>query len=255
MLSSIWNTLLVNPLLNILIVFYQLTGSLGVGIILLTVLVRLILVPVVIPSMRNMQKQKELQPELDKIRKKYKDDKKKQAEAQMALFKEHGLNPTSGCLTQLPMFIVLIAVYNVIRTISMAPDVEALNQLIYFNNFKLMADGIHTHFLYMDLAQPDPYYILGVLAGILQFLTSKLTFGFTKKAEDVAKKTPEKSDDIMYNMQEQMLYIMPIMTVVIGLTLPAGVVLYIVVTTLFSLVQTYFLLGGEERAAILKKIK
>ena len=84
------------------------------------------------------------------------------------------------------------------------------------------------------------------MSGILQYFTSKLSFGFTKKAEKIAQKTPDKTDDIAYNVQEQMLYIMPIMTVVIGLTLPAGVVLYIVTTTLFSLVQTYFTLGKTE---------
>ena len=121
-MSFIWHTLLVNPILNILVALYDVTGSLGVGIILLTLLVRTLLIPVIIPSMRQMKKQKELQPELEKLKKKYKDDKKKMAEAQMDLFKKHGLNPVSGCLSQIPMLIVLIAVYNVIQTISKAPD-------------------------------------------------------------------------------------------------------------------------------------
>lgn len=254
-MTEIWNALLVNPLLNLLIAIYQYTGSLGIGIILLTLIVRTILIPVVVPSMRNMKKQKDLQPELEKIRKKYKNDKKKQAEAQMDLFKEHGLNPASGCLTQIPMFIILIALYNVIQRISTGTSIAEINTHLYFDSIKILADSVQTHFLWMDLAHPDPYYILGILAGVLQFLTTKITFGFTKKAEDVAKKTPDKSDDIAYNIQEQMLYIMPIMTVVIGLTLPAGVVLYIVVTTLFSLVQTYLLMGGKDKDAVLKEIK
>ncbi len=244
-MSFIWHTLLVNPILNILVVLYDLTGSLGTGIILVTLLVRTLLLPVIIPSMRQMKKQKALQPELEKLKKKYKDDKKKMAEAQMELFKKHGLNPVSGCLTQIPMLIVLIAVYNVIKTISKAPDFATINSLLYFDSIKLV-EPVHTNFLYMDLSHPDPYYILGVLSGILQYFTSKLSFGFTKKAEKVAHKTSDKTDDIAYNVQEQMLYIMPIMTVVIGLTLPAGVVLYIVTTTLFSLVQTYFTLGKTE---------
>lgn len=244
-MSFIWHTLLVNPILNILVVLYDLTGSLGVGIILLTLLVRTLLIPVIIPSMRQMKKQKALQPELEKLKKKHKDDKKKLAEAQMELFKKHGLNPVSGCLTQIPMLIVLIAVYNVIQTISKAPDFSTINALLYFDAFKL-TEPVHTNFLYMDLSHPDPYYVLGILSGILQYFTSKLSFGFTKKAENVAQKTSDKTDDIAYNVQEQMLYIMPIMTVVIGLTLPAGVVLYIVTTTLFSLVQTYFTLGKTE---------
>lgn len=254
-MTEIWNTLLVTPLLNILVILNSFTGSLGISIILLTLLIRTVLIPVVIPSIRNAKKQRELQPQLEKIKKKYKDDKKKQAEAQMALFKEHGLNPASGCLTQIPMFIVLIAVYNVINKISVHADVSALNDLIYLDSFKLTSETLHTNFLYLDLAKPDPYYILGVLTGIAQFFASKMTMGFTKKAEKVAKKTPDKTDDLAYNIQEQMLYVMPVMTVVIGVSLPAGVVLYMLTTTIFSLVQTYIIMGGKDRDSLLKSIK
>jgi YidC/Oxa1 family membrane protein insertase len=244
MLAVIWNTILVNPIMNVLVGFYQLTGNLGISIVLLTVLIRALLIPVILPSMKTMKKQRDLQPEIDKLKKKYKHDKKKQAEMQMELFKKHGLNPASGCLTQISMLVVLIALYGVIRKFSGELTVVDLNTLIYFDALKFSStEIIDTTFLYMDLAKPDPYYILAILAGGFQFLSSKMLQPFTDTGEKAAKKTPDKSDDIAYNMQRQMLYMMPAMTVIISLKLPAGAVLYIFITTLFSLVQQYFVSG------------
>ena len=95
----------------------------------------------------------------------------------------------------------------------------------------------------MDLAKPDPFFILAVLAGLFQLISSKMTMPYVEQGEKAAKKTPGKSDDIAYNMQQQMLYTMPVMNVLIGLTLPSGVVLYMVVTTIFSIAQSYFVSG------------
>lgn len=254
MLSTLWNTVLIDPILNVMVALYHLTGNLGISIILLTIIMRAILVPVMIPSMRSMKKQRELQPELQKIKKKYK-DKKKQAEAQMALFKKHGLNPASGCITQIPMFLVLIAVYGVIRRFALVDNAFELNASLYFESLKFTVDTVDTSFFYLNLAEPDPYYVLAILAGLFQFLTSKVTMGFTKSAEKVAKKTPDKKDDIAYNIQEQMLYIMPVITVIIGLSLPSGAVLYILITTIFSLVQTYLLMGDRKWIKLLNSQK
>src|SRR3989344_5779968 len=243
-LSLVWNLILVNPMLNVLAGFYQLIGSLGLSIILLTILIRTILIPVMLPSMKTMQKQRELQPELDKLKKKYKHDKKKQAEAQMELFKQHGLNPASGCLTQIVMIIVLIALYGVIRNFTGGADINEINTHLYFDFLSLdPAVQIPTRFLWLDLTKPDPYFILATLSGLFQLLQSKMTQPYVEEGEKAAQKTPDKKDDIAYNIQEQMLYTMPIMNFIIGVTLPAGVVLYILTTTIFSLVQTYFVSG------------
>jgi YidC/Oxa1 family membrane protein insertase len=243
MLSSFWNILLVNPILNLLVVFYVMTGqNMGLAIILLTILIRAILIPFVLPSIKNMQKQRDLQPEIEKLRKKYKYDKQKLAEEQMKLFKKHGLNPASGCLTQIVMIIVLIALYNVIRRFTVNGDISTINDLIYFASLKL-SEGVNTSFWYMDLGKPDPFYVIPVVAGFMQLLTSKMMKPYVEEGEKAAKKTPDKADDLAYNMQEQMLYLMPLMTVIIGASLPSGAALYILVTTIFSLVQQYFVSG------------
>lgn len=242
MLKNVWNTALVNPMFNLLVALYLLTGNnMGWAIILLTLVIRAILVPFSIPSLKSMKKQREIQPQIKKLKEKYKHSKEELAKKQMELFKEHGINPASGCLTQISTIVVIVALYNVIRKFSGGVDaVASLNGLIYFDNFKFVADAvINTNFLYLDLAKPDPYYILPVLAGIFQFFSSKLMKVNVSVGEEKAKETPDKKDDLAYNMQEQMLYLMPIMTVFIGAKLPAGATLYIVTTTIFSLVQNY----------------
>jgi len=255
MLGTIWNTILVNPIFNVLVGLYKLTGDLGISIILLTTLIRFILIPAVLPSMKAMKKQRDLQPELDKIKEKYKQDKKKQAEMQMELFKKHGLNPASGCLTQVVMIVVLIALYGVIRMFTINPDILALNARIYFDFIKLGAtEIIRTQFLWMNLSKPDPLFILAILSGLLQLIQSKMTMPYVEAGEKAAHKTADKKDDIAYNMQQQMLYTMPIMNVIIGVTLPAGVVLYILATTIFSVVQTYFFSGWGGMKSWLHKL-
>ncbi len=254
-MSVIWNTLLVNPIFNILAGLYQISGSLGISVILLTILVRTLLIPAVLPSLKTMKKQRDLQPELDKIRQKYKHDKKKQAEMQMELFKKHGINPASGCLTQVVMIIVLIALYGVIRNFTSATSVDVLNEHLYFDFLKFSAEEtIQTSFLWLNLSRPDPYFILAVMSGLLQLAQSKMTMPYVEAGEKAAKKTTDKKDDFAYNMQEQMLYTMPIMNFVIGITLPAGVVLYILTTTIFSLVQTYFVSGWGGLKPWLRKL-
>jgi len=259
MFAFLWNFILVSPILNSLVGLYKIFGSLGISIIFLTILIRALLIPIVSPSIKAMKKQRELQPEINKLKEKYGHDKQLLAQKQMDLFKQHGINPMSGCLNQIIMILVLIALYNVISKFTLHGTAEVLNQSIYFDALKF-ADGvvIPTNFLYLDLAKPDPYFVLALLSGAFQFVASKMTIPYVEQAEKAAEKTPEKSDDIAMAMQQQSLYMMPIMNVIIGVTLPAGVVLYILTTTLFTIVQNYFIsgLGGlKPWVAKAKKLK
>lgn len=243
-LALIWNTIIINPMFNLLVGFYLVTKNLGLAIIVLTIVIRLILVPAMLPSLKTMKKQQDLKPELDKIKEKYKHDKKKQAEMQMELLKKHGINPASGCVTQLITIFILIGLYGVISKFATETNIAGLNDILYFSFLKLnVSEPINTSFFYLNLSKPDPLFILAVLSGAMQFLASKMTLPYVEAAEKAAQKTPDKTDDIAYNMQEQMLYTMPIMNVIFGITLPSGMMLYILVTTLFSIVQTYFVSG------------
>lgn len=251
-----WDTAILNPIFNVLVVLYQLTSSLGVSIILFTTIIRLVLIPLTLPQIKMSSKQRDIQPELNKIKEKFKYDKKKQAEMQMALFKQHGINPGTGCLTTILTFIFMIAIYRAVMMFTINPDINALNGRIYFDQYKFLSnETINTQFTYLNLAKPDPYLILTVVAVFLQFLATKMLMPYSETSEKAAKTTPEKTDDMMASFQKQNLYMMPIMFFIFGLTLPSGVMLYIAVTTLFQIVQTYFSSGWGGLKPWISKIK
>lgn len=244
LLPFLWNTLLYYPLLNLLIFFYKIFFSnLGLAVVALTLFTRLILWPLTVPMLKSAKKQRDLKPALDALKQKYKDDKKKLAAAQMELLQKHGINPMAGCLPQLAQILVLIALYQAFIQVlgSGSKSLSELNPLLYstflhFDN----ATVINGRFLFWDLTRPDPYLILPGLAGASQFWLSKMMLPRTKKEEKLAEKTADKKDDVMYNMQEQMLYLAPVMTVLFGWQLPSGLVLYWLLTTLVSLAQQWY---------------
>ena len=152
-----FQTFLYNPLLNSLIFFYHLLGdSFGLAIIALTVAIRAVLVPLTIPSIKAQQKMLEIQPEIEKLKKKHKGDKPGLQKAQLELMKTHGVNPGAGCLPQIVQIAILIALYQV------------------FNNFltggQIDGQTVTMNFLWLDLSRPDQFYIFPVLAGLTQLV-------------------------------------------------------------------------------------
>jgi YidC/Oxa1 family membrane protein insertase len=255
-MSQLWNVAILNPIFNILAILYDWTSNLGVSIILFTTILRLVLIPLTLPQIKMGQKQRDIQPELNKIKEKYKYDKKKQAEMQMELFKQHGINPGAGCLTTILTFVLMIAIYRAVSMFTIKPDINILNTHIYWDQFKFPAgETIKTGFLYLNLAKPDPYLIVTIIAVALQFLATKMIMPYTEMEEKAAKQTPEKTDDFMASFQKQNLYMMPIMFFVFGLTLPSGVMLYIMTTTLFQIIQTYFSTGWGGLKPWINKVK
>jgi YidC/Oxa1 family membrane protein insertase len=256
MFATFWNFVLVSPILNLLMALYRLTGSLGWSIIFLTGIIRAVLIPVVAPSMKTMKKQRDLQPEINKLKEKYKHDQKKLAQEQMLLFKQHNINPASGCISQIAMIMVLIALFSVIQLFAVKNDVNNINSKIYFSNFRLAPEErIATNFGYLDLAKPDPYFVFAILAGVLQFVASKMMMPYIEKAAKAAEKTEPKTDDMAFQMQQQSLYMMPIMNIIIGITLPSGIMIYIVVTTLFTIVQNYYSSGWGGMKPFINKLR
>jgi YidC/Oxa1 family membrane protein insertase len=255
-MMNLWNSLLFHPLLNTLVFLTKSTGNLGLAIIVLTVGLRLIMTPLVLPSLKTSKKMQELSPELEELKKKFKDDKQGLITAQAELYKKHGLNPAAGCLPQIVQIVVLIALFNAFNTVlkpSEAGIVNQLNPVLYEGN-KLADDfQLSTHFLYMDLTKPDVFHIPGlpiplpglflILSAVVQLLSSKMLMPVVKKQEKLALKTEEKSDDMMAQTQEQMLYMFPVMTIIFGFQFPAGLVLYWFVFSLVSSVQQYYAVG------------
>ncbi len=220
---------LINPITQLLVFLYTLTGNnFGFAIILLTVVVRGVLVPITIPSLKSAKKMQDLKPHLDSLKVKHKDDKKKLQQAQLDLYKEHGVNPMAGCLPQILQLIVLIALYQVFDQITKSGGANG--------------QTFNMSFLWLNLAHADPFYILPVLAGVTQFIFSlMMQSGLESHAKPT--KSGEDKKEMAESIQQQMLFMMPIMTTVIALKFPSGLALYWVATTLFSLVQQYIISG------------
>ncbi len=225
---------LISPITSLLVFLYSLTGNnLGLAIILLTLLVRGVLVPVTIPSLKSAKKLQELKPHLDRLKEKHKDKQKLQL-ATLELYKQHGINPAAGCLPQIAQLIVLIALYQVFTK--------------FINTGQIDGRSLNLDFLWLNLSKPDPFYILPVLAGVTQLIFSLMMSsgleGHLKAPKQKKEKQKEEDSlEMAQSMSQQMLFIMPAMTVLISLNFPSGLALYWVITTLFSLVQQYLVSG------------
>lgn len=226
------------------------------AIIGLTVAIRAALIPLTAPSLRAAQKMRNLQPELDKLKKKHKKDKGAFAKAQLELYKKHGANPMAGCLPQIVQIIILIALFQAFSQVLRADGdiIEKLNKILYLPLRLAQEEKMKTSFFYLDLTKPDmlplPFkFGLGgfvidkvpgiflLLAAVSQFLSSKMMVPKVAKEKKLAQKTEERTDDMAVAMQEQMLYLMPAMTILIGFTFPSGLVLYWLTFSLFMLFQ------------------
>ena len=219
-----FQTLFYEPVLNLLIFIYNFVPNhdLGISIILLTIVIKAALWPISKKALESQQDLQELQPEMERIKKEHKDNKEELGRATMKLYKEKKINPFSSCLPlliQLPFF---IAVFHVFRDGFENGSLE----LVY--SFIARPDSINSVALWgVDLSQKVP--IFAILAGAAQFAQAKMTMAKTKPSSDPS--------DMQSTINKQMLYLMPIVTVVIGLTLPGGLSLYWLTTTLLTIFQ------------------
>ncbi len=231
---------------------YSVVGNLGISIILMTVLIRSVLLPLVLPSLKARKKMNKVKPELDKLKKKYKGDKKGLQQAQMELYQKYNINPLSGCLPQILNVVVLIGLY------------RSLNS--FLENGLVDGMTVQTDFLWLNLAQPDNTYILPILAGLVQ-LTLSLMISPGGEVRDivpnqsknkVVKQKNEEEEDVAemaQSMQQQMIFIMPVMTAFIAARLPSGLAVYWVATSFYSIIQQYFVSGPGGLKKYYQRIK
>ncbi len=212
--EGFWNEYIVYPLSMLIIKTAEIAGgNFGVSIIIVTILVRLVILPLMIKQTKNSKAMQAVQPEMEALRKKYssKDQKTQQKlqEETMKLFQENKVNPLAGCFPLIVQMPILIGFYHAIsRTREIAQH----------------------EFLWFNLGQPDPFYLLPIIAGITTFIQTKMTMAGT------AGQNPQ-----MVMMQ----YIMPIMILVFAINFPAALSLYWVVGNIFTIIQTYFIKGPE----------
>lgn len=244
----------VAPFVNALFGFYYLVGNLGWSVVIVTVLIRLLLFPLLWPSLKSAKKTRELQPKLKKLQEKYKDNKQQLAKAQMELYKQEGINPLAGCLPQILQIAVLLLFFSAFNTVSNFSqgngNLEEVNRML-ITAFKINESfAFETSFLGNNLAMsPAKEFAnglgnnmilpLALLIGsaLLQFFSSKLMMPAVKSDKTVVAKTKDKEDDMMSMMRTQSTYMMPIMTLFIGWSFSLGILLYWFVNTLVMLGQ------------------
>jgi YidC/Oxa1 family membrane protein insertase len=245
---NIFTVLLTQPLANGLILFYKLLGgNLGLAIIAFSLALKFILNPLTKPYMESMKRIKDLAPHLEKLKKKHKGDKVKLAQAQAELYKQKGVNPSAGCLPYLLQIVVLIAFFNMFtRTLTGDDPTGNFNNFLY-DSLRFDADHVlNVRFMYLDLTRPDvinadflPFGLPGpilILAAIAQFVSAKIMTPYTAVAEQVAKRTKPKEDDLQVAMQKSMIYTFPIFTLVFGMQFVSALTLYWLI---FSIAQAY----------------
>lgn len=240
---EIFHTFVSQPIYNVLIFFYNtIPGSdFGLAIIATTLVLRVLFIPLYKKQIESQKELQEIQPLMKEIQKKYKDDKPAQQKALMELYQEHGVNPFAGCLPLIVQIVFLIAIYQVIINVSN-------------NNFLIEAEKLyqfvvnpgeiaHKFLGIVDLAKPS--YVFAVLAAIAQYYQTKMMLDVQKKATEARKEekktdTPEQPDFATI-MNKQMLIIGPGMTLFVGVTFPAGLSLYWLVSTIFTIIQQEFI--------------
>ncbi len=258
---TLWNQILVWPILNLLITFYKLfewlkiPGALGFAIILLTLCMRLLLYPLMTAQLKSARKMAKLKPHLDDLSKKHKDNKTALQQAQLELYKEHGVNPAAGCLPLLIQFPVLIALYGVFNSIFSAGDVgkfiESVNTIVYSPALKLTS--LDLTFFGMNLnTKPSEWQTHGwwllaipVITAGLQWYQTKLMMPQEPPKPSPAAIKPTKNkqeeekpkEDMAMEMQKQMAIITPLMFGFFALQFPVGLALYWNVFGIFGIIH------------------
>ncbi len=248
-MTAIFHSLVYQPFYNILIFLYNIIpgGDFGIAIIAATIFIKVALLPLSKKQIESQKKMQEVQPEIKKIQQKYKDDKEKQTKAIMKFYKENDANPFSGCLPLIIQLIFLIAVYRVIITISNAGLVVDSNDLY---SFIKNPGEINKLFLgIVDLSKQNIY--LAFLAAGAQFWQTKMMILKNKKTKPKQQKKKDNKDnnpakpDFSEIMNKQMLFLGPGLTLFIGIKFAAGLILYWLVSTLFSALQQLYILKKD----------
>lgn len=234
-LVTIFDVALYYPLFNLLVVIYNyLPGhDFGIAIIILTVIIRVILYPLSVKALNSQRALQKLQPKIQEIQRKYKEDKEAQAKETLELYKKEKINPFSGLLLALVQLPVLIALYRVFW--NGLKTQELVNLYAFVSNPGL----INSLFLQtIDLSAPNA--IFAVMAGVVQFFQTKMILP--------PPKNQAGKNDFASMMQKQMVYVFPVITVVILFKLPSALGLYWIASGVFSIVQQYFILKNKESA-------
>jgi len=224
MISYLFNEIFYRPLFNGLIFLYNIVPGhdMGISIIILTILIRFILWPLTSKSIKNQKVLTKIQPQIEEIKKKFKNNKEAQARALMGLYSENKINPLAGFL---PLIIQIPIIFALWRVFLNSLNLD-LNSLYSFIPAPVQIQSIFLGLV--DLSHKS--VVLAVLAGALQYFQTKMIMPPHK---------PSGSSDFGQIMSKQMLYFGPLLSIIIFWSLPAALPLYWIVVTLMTLLQQY----------------
>lgn len=231
-MGNFFHIVFIQPIFNLLIAIYNFLPihDIGIAAIVLTIIIRIILAPIFYKSSKQQLLMNKLQPELQKIQKEYKDDKEKLAKAQMELFKKHRVNPFGNCFLILLQLPIMIAVY---RVFLMGFASETLMNNLY--SFIKMPENFSPLFLgIVNLNKANIF--IAIISAVLQFISTKMVMPQTRpsKQTDILESPAQKMTEVL---QKQMLFIGPITTFIILVSLPSILGIYWSTTTLISIIQ------------------
>ncbi|MBI3963894.1 MAG: membrane protein insertase YidC [Candidatus Kerfeldbacteria bacterium] len=247
---ALFNTVLYDPILNLLLWVRTILpgGDLGIAIILVTILIKLLLMAPSYAAIRSQKALQDIQPKVDALRAKYKKDQQTLSREMIQLYRTNKVNPLSSCLPLLIQFPILIALYQVF--LSGIRDVDGATGLLGAGQLAHLYEPLRTVYASMPIptdflglvSLTAPSILFAVLAAGFQFWQGRMLLA--------RRKTPQPSNSTAAMMNRNMLYLAPGLALVFGVTLPAGLTLYWIVSTLFTIGQQYvFLRHAEKRDA------
>lgn len=241
-MPNIFTVVFLQPLLNLLVWLYDVIPGhdIGVAIILLTVVVKLVLYPLTVKQIKQQRALQELQPKIEEVRTRLKDNKEEQARELMALYAKEKVNPASSCLPLLLQLPIFIALY---RALSYGLESKSLTLLYAFIPNPQQIDP--TFLGVLNLTKPS--YALALAAAAVQYWQTRQILKppaatVTAPPPEVAASSGAKDESMSAMMNKQMAYMMPIVTAVIGFSLPGGLTLYWFVMSLLTVLQQWWLL-------------
>ena len=226
---------IVNPFITILLFLYQiLGGNVVLAIVVFTILVRLATYPLTVKQQRSTKAMQELQPELKKLQEKYKNDRERLAQAQWELYRQYGVNPMAGCIVLIVQLPILLGLYRAIIATLAATPTQLLNL-----SGRLWVTGLSSQvplqnkFLWLNLAVPDPLYLLPVLVVVTTWLQQKLLMPATSTSGG----SGDSASDQASQMSRQMMMLMPLMFGFFALSFASGLSIYFIASNIIGIGQ------------------
>lgn len=220
---GIWNSF-VDFIESTLISLADFTGSAGLAIILFTIIIKTILLPLTIKSVRSTAAMQEIQPKIKDLQKKYGKDRQKLSQETMKLYAESGINPMAGCLPLILQMPIFFALFFAIKDASNAGEGHFSDSFLWIAN---LSEPDKMDMLFFSIAP------LAILAGVFQFIQMRM----------MRPANQGKLNDPQQAMMQMMMNFMPLMVVIFGWNFAAGVVLYWAIQSLYSVVQQWFITG------------